>query len=69
MFYPVGVVIVVPLEFGPPKYAVVVNTIQQRILDGTYAPGSAIPSEAQLMTVLSKAIVTSYAPTGVELVT
>jgi GntR family transcriptional regulator len=37
------------IDVRPPKYAVVVNTIQRRIEDGTYAPGSAIPSEAQLM--------------------
>ena len=43
------VVVAVPLEFAPPKYAVVVNAIQQRIQDGTYPPGVAIPSEAQLM--------------------
>lgn len=38
-----------PLEFAPPKYAVLVNAIQERIENGTYAPGTAIPSEAQLM--------------------
>jgi GntR family transcriptional regulator len=38
----------VPIEVTPPKYAVVANTIQQRILDGTYAPGSKLPSETQL---------------------
>ena len=37
------------LEFAPPKYAVVVNAVQQRIEDGTYPPGAPIPSEAQLM--------------------
>jgi GntR family transcriptional regulator len=39
----------VPLEFAPPKYAVVVNAVQERIRNGTYPPGAAIPSEAQLM--------------------
>lgn len=37
-----------PIEVAPPKYVVVVNAIQQRIEDGTYPPGTAIPSEAQL---------------------
>lgn len=38
-----------PLEFTPPKYAQVVNAIQTRIGDGTYPPGTLIPSESQLM--------------------
>lgn len=38
-----------PLEFTPPKYAVMVNAIQERIADGTYPAGSMIPSESQLM--------------------
>jgi GntR family transcriptional regulator len=38
-----------PINVPPPKYAVVVNAVQQRIEDGTYAPGAAIPSETQLM--------------------
>src|ERR1700753_2315434 len=46
------VVVVVPLEFAPPRYAMVVNTLQARILDGTYSPGSAIPSETQFMAEL-----------------
>ncbi len=37
-----------PIEVPQPKYVVVVNAIQQRITDGTYPPGSAIPSEAQI---------------------
>ena len=37
-----------PLEFAPPKYAVVVNAVQQRILDGTYPPGFLLPSESAL---------------------
>lgn len=36
------------LEFSPPKYAQIVNTIQRRIGDGTYPPGALLPSEAQL---------------------
>jgi len=39
----------VPLEFAPPKYAVIVNTIQARIEDGTYPPGLMLPSETQIM--------------------
>lgn len=38
-----------PIEVPQPKYVVVINAIQRRIEDGTYAPGAAIPSEAQLM--------------------
>ncbi|MBO3741704.1 GntR family transcriptional regulator [Actinoplanes flavus] len=37
------------INVPPPKYAVVVNAVQQRIEDGTYAPGANIPSETQLM--------------------
>ncbi len=37
------------IDIRPPKYAVVVNTIQRRIEDGIYPPGSAIPSEATLI--------------------
>jgi GntR family transcriptional regulator len=39
----------VPIEFAPPKYAVIVNTIQERIGDGTYPPGGTLPSEAALV--------------------
>lgn len=42
-------VVLVPIEFAPPKYAVIVNTIQARIGDGTYAPGVMLPSETALM--------------------
>src|SRR5215475_6664466 len=42
-------VVAVPLEFAPPKYVIVVNAVQERILDGRYPPGSAIPSETALM--------------------
>lgn len=38
-----------PVEVTPPKYAVVANTIQQRIMDGTYPAGSKLPSERQLI--------------------
>src|SRR6266849_6783137 len=37
------------LEFSPPKYAQIVNTIQRRIGDGTYPPGALLPSETQLV--------------------
>jgi GntR family transcriptional regulator len=42
-------VVIVPLEFAPPKYAVMVNAIQERITNGTYLAGTMIPSESQLM--------------------
>lgn len=38
-----------PIEFAPPKYAVIVNALQARIEDGTYAPGVILPSETALM--------------------
>ena len=37
-----------PLEVSPPKYEQVVAAIQRRIEDGTYAPGTVLPSEARL---------------------
>jgi GntR family transcriptional regulator len=37
------------MEFSPPKYAQIVNAIQRRIGDGTYPPGSLLPSETQLV--------------------
>lgn len=37
------------INVPPPKYAVLVNAMQQRIEDGTYLPGAVIPSETQLM--------------------
>jgi GntR family transcriptional regulator len=43
------VVVAVPIEFSPPKYAVIVNALQGRIEDGTYAPGVMLPSETALM--------------------
>ncbi|MBN1173464.1 MAG: GntR family transcriptional regulator [Micromonosporaceae bacterium] len=38
-----------PIEFAPPKYVVIVNTIQERIENGIYPPGSTLPSEAAMM--------------------
>jgi GntR family transcriptional regulator len=37
------------LEFEPPKYARVVLELRRRIEDGEYPPGSALPSESQLV--------------------
>jgi GntR family transcriptional regulator len=42
-------VVPVPIEFAPPKYAVIVNAIQERIEDGTYPPGVMLPSETALL--------------------
>jgi GntR family transcriptional regulator len=42
-------VVQVPLEFAPPKYVLMVNTIQERLGNGTYPAGTMIPSESQLM--------------------
>ncbi|MEV4216659.1 GntR family transcriptional regulator [Nonomuraea sp. NPDC049725] len=36
-------------EFAPPKYAQIVQAIRKRIADGTYPPGSLLPSETQLV--------------------
>jgi GntR family transcriptional regulator len=38
-----------PIKGAQPKYATMVNAIQQRIEDGTYPPGSALPSEQQFV--------------------
>lgn len=38
-----------PFEYTPPKYAQVVIELQRRIETGQYEPGSALPSEHQLM--------------------
>ncbi|TDB75216.1 GntR family transcriptional regulator [Micromonospora sp. KC723] len=38
-----------PIEVAPPKYVVIVNAVQQRIEDGTYPPGSMLPSETELV--------------------
>ncbi|MFI6823236.1 GntR family transcriptional regulator [Micromonospora sp. NPDC050187] len=37
-------------EIPTPKYLRVLNTLRKRIEDGEYAPGAALPSEAQLCT-------------------
>lgn len=37
------------LEFVPPKYAQLVEALQHRIEDGTYEPGSLMPSEQDLI--------------------
>ncbi|MGW0061841.1 GntR family transcriptional regulator [Streptosporangium sandarakinum] len=36
-------------EYAPPKYAQIVQAIRRRIADGTYPPGSQLPSETQLV--------------------
>src|SRR3954452_23867334 len=36
-------------EVEPPKYVRLAQTIQQRIEDGTYPPGTKVPSENQLV--------------------
>ncbi|MFI5913947.1 GntR family transcriptional regulator [Dactylosporangium sp. NPDC051541] len=38
-----------PIEYVPPKYVQIVNALQTRISDGTYAPGTMLPSETVLM--------------------
>lgn len=38
-----------PIEVAPPKYVVIVNAVQRRIEDGTYAPGTMLPSETVLI--------------------
>lgn len=38
-----------PLESPPPKYAVIVNALQDRITTGTYVVGAMLPSEADLV--------------------
>src|SRR5688572_1876255 len=37
-----------PSEARTPKYLHVLNTLRERIVDGTYRPGTALPSENQL---------------------
>jgi DNA-binding GntR family transcriptional regulator len=37
------------MQYAPPKYAQIVQTLRRRISEGTYPPGSALPSEAQLI--------------------
>jgi GntR family transcriptional regulator len=36
-------------EFAPPKYAQIVTAIREKIADGTFPPGSQLPSETQLI--------------------
>ncbi|MEU8385473.1 GntR family transcriptional regulator [Streptosporangium sp. NPDC048865] len=36
-------------EYAPPKYAQIVAQIRNKIADGTYPPGSLLPSETQLI--------------------
>lgn len=36
-------------QYAPPKYAQIVAAIRQKITDGTYPPGSQLPSETQLV--------------------
>ncbi|MBB2908763.1 DNA-binding GntR family transcriptional regulator [Streptosporangium becharense] len=36
-------------EYAPPKYAQIVTAIRNKIADGTYPPGSQLPSETQLI--------------------
>lgn len=38
-----------PIEVAPPKYVMIVNAVQGRITDGTYAPGTMLPSETELV--------------------
>ncbi|GAA1505543.1 GntR family transcriptional regulator [Dactylosporangium maewongense] len=38
-----------PIEYTPPKYVTIVNALQARIEDGTYASGEMLPSETALM--------------------
>lgn len=38
-----------PFETAPPKYARVLAELQKRISEGTYAPGTLLPSEEQLV--------------------
>jgi GntR family transcriptional regulator len=39
----------VRIEHAPPKYVVIVNALRARIEDGTYPPGSMLPSETALL--------------------
>ncbi|WP_214415590.1 GntR family transcriptional regulator [Sphaerisporangium fuscum] len=36
-------------QYAPPKYAQIVTAIRRKIADGTYPPGSQLPSETQLV--------------------
>src|SRR4051794_10935682 len=48
----------VRIEHAPPKYAVIVNALQARIEDGTYAPGAMLPSETAFMAEFNTSRVT-----------
>lgn len=37
------------VEYAPPKYAQIVQALRRRIAEGTYPPGSLLPSETQLV--------------------
>ncbi|GLZ07660.1 transcriptional regulator [Actinomadura sp. NBRC 104412] len=37
------------MGYAPPKYAQIIAALRRRIADGTYPPGSALPSESQLI--------------------
>ncbi|GAA0587247.1 GntR family transcriptional regulator [Actinomadura livida] len=37
------------MEYAPPKYAQIVQALRRRIANGTYPPGSALPSESRLV--------------------
>jgi DNA-binding GntR family transcriptional regulator len=37
------------MGYAPPKYAQIVQALRRRIANGTYPPGSALPSESQLI--------------------
>ncbi|GAB3989910.1 GntR family transcriptional regulator [Actinoallomurus acanthiterrae] len=37
------------MDYAPPKYIQIVQTIRRRIEDGTYPPGSMLPSETQMI--------------------
>ncbi|NEA22193.1 GntR family transcriptional regulator [Actinomadura bangladeshensis] len=39
----------VDMEYAPPKYAQIVQALRRRIANGTYPPGSALPSESRLV--------------------
>ncbi|URM95291.1 GntR family transcriptional regulator [Actinomadura madurae] len=37
------------MDYAPPKYAQIVQALRRRIANGTYPPGSALPSESRLV--------------------
>jgi GntR family transcriptional regulator len=54
-----------PIEVMPPKYVVIVNAIQERIRNGTYAVGQPIPSESQLAAEFDTSRVTVVRSLGI----